>query len=202
MCFHSLLSMTDQQLAKHFRVTLENMSELAPMFHVNAFTFPKTPVITNSKKNVLQKFNWGLIPEWAKDDEIKKFTLNAKVETIEEKPAFRGSIKRRCLIPANGFFEWQWLDPKGKIKRKFLINVKGEEAFAFAGLWSTWVNKETGEIVNSYTILTTEANELMAEIHNSKKRMPVIINHNDYESWLNLDNVSFDSVELYAEEVE
>lgn len=194
--------MTDQQLAKHFRVTMENMEELAPQFHVNAFTYPKTPIITNTKKNVLQRFHWGLIPSWAKDDEIKKFTLNAKIETINEKPSFKGNVKNRCLIPANGFFEWQWLDPKGKKKRKFLIKVKGEEVFAFAGLWSEWTNNRTGEVIHTYTILTTEANELMSKIHNSKKRMPVIVRPDEYEAWLDQREIELNGNELTAEESE
>lgn len=202
MCFHSLVSMTDQQLAKHFRVNLENMEELAPQFYINAFTHPKTPVITNNKRNTLQRFQWGLIPSWAKNDDIKKFTLNAKIETLEEKPSFNENIKNRCLIPSNGFYEWQWLDPKGKKKRKFLIKVKGEEVFAFAGLWSQWINKNTGEIIYSYTIITTVANELMSEIHNSKKRMPVIVNPSEYEKWLDGEKINLDANELSSEEVD
>ncbi|NOT38529.1 MAG: SOS response-associated peptidase [Saprospiraceae bacterium] len=199
MCFHSLVSMTDQQLAKHFRVTLENMEELAPQFHINAFTYPKTPVITNLKKNALQRYQWGLIPSWSKDEEIKKYTLNAKVETIHEKPSFKGNVKNRCLVPSNGFYEWQWLDEKGKSKRKFIIKVKGEEVFAFAGLWSEWTNKKTGEVIHTYTILTTEANELMSEIHNSKKRMPIIVRPDEYDKWLNQEEIDFNGNELTAE---
>ncbi len=192
--------MTDKQLAKHFRVTLENMEELAPQFYINAFTYPKTPVITNTKRNILQRYQWGLIPSWAKNDEIKKYTLNAKIETIEEKPSFRDVAHQHCLIPSNGFYEWQWLDPKGKTKRKFLIKVKGEEVFAFAGLWSKWVDPKTGEVINTYTIITTEANELMAEIHNSKKRMPVIVRPDEYRDWLDNKEINLDGNDLEATE--
>lgn len=201
MCFHSLVSMTDKQLAQHFRVTMENMQELAPQFYINAFNHPKTPVITDIKKNSLQRYQWGLIPAWSKTDEIKKYTLNAKVETIEEKPSFRDSIGKRCLILCNGFYEWQWLDEKGKNKKKFLIKVKDQQAFAFAGLWSNWTDPNTGEIIGSYTILTTEANELMSRIHNSKKRMPIIVKPEEYELWLNHGQINYNGNDLEVEEV-
>ena len=94
-------------------------------------------------------------------------------------------MKNRCLIIADGFYEWQWLDKKGKEKQKYLITLPGEQLFAFAGLWSRWVNLETGEIVKSYTIITTEADQLMSEIHNSKKRMPVILTRENENEWMN-----------------
>ncbi|HMW39683.1 MAG TPA: SOS response-associated peptidase [Saprospiraceae bacterium] len=200
MCFHSLVSMTDKQLAKHFRVTLENMQALAPQFYVNAFNFPTTPVITNIKRNTLQHFRWGLIPHWAKNDEIKKYTLNAKIETLNDKPSFRDAAHQHCLIPSNGFYEWQWLDPKGVHKKKFLVKVKGQEVFAFAGIWSRWVNPQSGEMIFTYALLTTEANELMSIIHNSKKRMPVIVRPDEYNKWLDNEEINLDGNELEAEE--
>lgn len=202
MCFHSLVSMTDKQLAQHFRVTMENMEELAPQFYLNAFTHPKTPVITNVKKNVLQRYQWGLIPEWAKNDDLKKYTLNAKIETLDEKPSFRDIMKNRCLIISNGFYEWQWLDVKGKNKKKFLITVKDEEVFAFAGLWSKWQDPLTKDYIFTYTIITTAANELMSEIHNSKKRMPVIVRPDEYDAWLDQKDINLDGNELEAKEEE
>src|SRR5690606_7300499 len=93
----------------------------------------------------------------------------ARIETLEEKPSFRNSIKNRCLIPATNFYEWKWLDEKGKKKEKFNIGTD-EELFAFAGLYSVWNNPQNGQQMLTYTILTTEANGLMAEIHNNKKK--------------------------------
>lgn len=202
MCFHSLISMTDKQLAKHFRVTMENMEDLAPQFYINAFTHPKTPVITNIKRNLLQRYQWGLIPSWSKKDEIKKYTLNAKIETLNEKPSFRDSIQNRCLVISNGFYEWKWLDPKGKLKKKYFIKVKNQEVFVFAGIWSHWIHPETAELIKTYTILTTSANPLMAEIHNSKKRMPVIIHPKDYEKWLDGMDIELDANELDVSEAD
>jgi len=138
--------------------------------------------------------NWGLIPFWAKDDTIKKMTLNSRIETAASKPAFRNSVKNRCLIIADAFYEWQWLDAKGKEKQKYIIKPKDQEIFGFAGFYSEWQNPQNGENIISYTIATTEANELMEEIHNNKKRMPIILKKEDRNEWLKggaLENFKF-----------
>lgn len=184
MCFHSKLSKTAQELKNRFKAKFEHEAEFNPSVF-NGFQHPKTPVITNKKTDEIQLFQWGLIPFWAKDDSIKKNTLNARIETIHEKPSFKNAIHNRCLILADGFFEWQWLDAKGKQKQKFELSLENNEPFAFAGLYSEWTNKTTGEIMNTYTILTTEANELMQKIHNSKKRMPILVSANNELDWLN-----------------
>ena len=129
-------------------------------------------------------YNWGLIPFWAKNDTLKKSTLNARIETLAEKPAFRNSVENRCLVIANGYYEWQWLDEKGKQKQKYLITPAKEELFAFAGIYSRWKDPQTGNDINTYSIVTTRANELMSEIHNNKERMPVILRPTDRQAWL------------------
>jgi putative SOS response-associated peptidase YedK len=197
MCFHSKLSKKAQVLQNRFKAKFENVDILLPEIY-NAFQYPKTPIITNREADKIQLFNWGLIPAWAKDDTIKKMTLNARIETIAEKPAFKGSIKNRCLILADGFYEWQWLDPKGKNKQKYLITLPDDDAFAFAGLWSEWIDKSTGELLKTYTILTTEANGLMSKIHNSKKRMPVIVSKENEKKWLEGDKINSFDIELLA----
>ena len=132
-------------------------------------------------------------------------TLNARIETIEEKPAFKDVVSQRCLVIANGFYEWQWLDSKGKNKIKYEIGLENDELFAFAGLYSNWINKETGEVKNTFTIVTTEANQLMSKIHNIKKRMPIILKREDEEKWLHnlpIKNVAFPyEVKLVAKEI-
>ena len=110
--------------------------------------------------------------------------MNAKIETIHEKPSFKNIVSQRCLVLANGFYEWQWRDSKGKNKVKYEIGIENDELFAFAGLYSHWINNATNETVNTFTILTTEANPLMAEIHNIKKRMPIILRPEDEINWL------------------
>ncbi len=115
---------------------------------------------------------------------VRGNTVAAAIETVTEKPSFRNVVNQRCLVIANGFYEWQWHDTKGKNKSKFEIGKENEELFAFAGLYSIWQNPTTGEEKNTYTIVTTEANPLMAEIHNIKKRMPIILRPEDEQKWL------------------
>ena len=184
MCFFSQQSKSAVELEYRFNANFQSKASYEPGFY-NAFQYPKTPIISNKYPQEIQLFQWGLIPFWAADDSIKKYTLNARMETIHQKPAFRQAVNNRCLILADAFFEWQWLDDKGKQKQKYALTLPGNSLFAFAGLWSEWTDKQTGEIIKSYTILTTQANELMSRIHNSKKRMPVILSPDKELDWLN-----------------
>ena len=184
MCFRTKLNSRIRDIEKTFDSAFIEPEAYTPQQEINGFDFARTPVITDENQGEIQMFNWGLIPYWAKDDKIKKMTLNAKIETVTEKPAFRNSVTHRCLIIADGFYEWQWKDPKGKEKQKYLLFPKDQEIFAFAGIYSAWTSPQTGEHLNSYSILTTEANELMSEIHNNKKRMPVILRKEDQNNWL------------------
>jgi putative SOS response-associated peptidase YedK len=144
------------------------------------------PVITQADPKYVQLFNWGLIPSWIKTkidaDKLKAQTLNARSETAFEKPSFRSGIKyNRCLIPADGFFEWREVDKK---KYPHFIFMKNQELFCFGGIYADWTDRFTGELIQSFSILTTDANPMMEKIHNSKKRMPVIIPSNGYAHWL------------------
>jgi len=186
MCFYfqaskKVLEMLDKKYQGIEDVSADSINHDDPykdwVVNFNGFAHPDAIVIANTQPNKLQLMNWGLIPFWAKDRTIQNSTLNAKIETLNEKPSFKYSINNRCLIFADGFFEWQWLDEKGKNKQKYLLALKDESPFAFAGLWNAWTDKSTGEQLKTFTILTTEANKLMSEIHNSKKRMPVIVSN-------------------------
>ncbi len=190
MCFRTKLNSKIREIEKTFDAVFIEPDSYHPQEEINGFDFSPTPVITDANSGEIQMFNWGLIPHWAKNDSIKKMTLNAKIETAEEKPAFRNAVDQRCLIMANGFYEWQWLDEKGKNKQKYLLEVQGQEIFAFAGIYSSWRDPETGELINSYSVLTTEANELMSRIHNRKKRMPVVLNRQDQSLWLQKSDIS------------
>ena len=200
MCFHSKQSKSAQELEQRFKAKFEKTTNYQPAIY-NAFQFPKTPIITNQEIEKIQLFQWGLIPFWAKDENIKKNTLNARIETITEKPSFKNVVHNRCLILSDGFFEWQWLDDKGKQKQKYLITLPENNAFAFAGLWSEWPNQITGEIQKTYTILTTEANELMSKIHNTKKRMPLIIEKSIETEWLKGGEIKIQNENLIAKPI-
>jgi putative SOS response-associated peptidase YedK len=153
--------------------------KFAPRFNIA----PTQPIlaIPNDDKFTADFFVWGLIPMWAKDPNIGNRLINARAETLPEKPAFRGSLKyKRCLILADGFYEWKTVDGK-KSKTPFFIHMKDRKPFAFAGLWDSW-NSPEGSQIKSTTIITTEPNELMSLLHN---RMPVILHPRDYDKWLN-----------------
>ena len=157
-----------------------------PVYHANGFSFLLMPVITQEKPVSIQLFNWGLIPHWVKTkfdaDKIRAQTLNACSETVFEKPSFRSSIiNSRCLVLADGFFEWMDFQKK---KYPHFIYLKDKKWFCFAGIHSEWTDKETGEHIKTYSILTTAANPMMARIQNSKERMPVIVPPQHYKKWL------------------
>jgi len=200
MCFHSQQSKTAQELKQRFGVSFKDESQFVSSLY-NGFQYPKTPVITNKESNTIQLYNWGLLPKWAKGNTIRKSTLNARIETLPEKPSFRDVVTNRCLILVDGFFEWQWLDEKGKNKQKYLITLPDNEAFAFGGLWNEWQNPTNGEILKTYTIITTEANELMSQIHNTEKRMPLILPKANEFDWLNGSKEISTDILLKAEKV-
>lgn len=205
MCYRTQINAKLKDIEKAFEATFAEPEAFSPMEEINAFDFLKTPVITNENRGEIQQYNWGLIPFWAKDDKIKKMTLNSKIETATEKPAFKNSVSNRCLVIATGYYEWQWLDAKGKNKQKYFIRPTDQEIFAFAGIYSTWKDPQQNEFIDSYSILTTEANELMSEIHNNKQRMPVVIKKGDEARWLegaDLQSFAFPyEVELAASKV-
>lgn len=205
MCYHTKLTANVKAIEKEFAAQFYEPELFKPQVAINGFAFGLNPVVLDEDRGHITMANWGLIPFWAKDDAIKKMTLNARIETAASKPAFRNSVKNRCLIIADGFYEWQWLDAKGKKKQKFMIEPTDQEIFGFAGFYSSWKNPDSGEEIISYTIATTEANELMAKIHNNKKRMPVIVTKQDRNAWLNgtdLQNFEFPyNVSLQAEPV-
>ncbi len=201
MCFHSKQSQDAQKLENRFKAKITDIENFQSPEHYKGFQHPKTPVIIHENKNIIQHFQWGLIPTWAKDDSIKKYTLNAKIETLNEKPSFKNYVNQRCLIIVNGFFEWQWLDKSGKRKQKYLISFPNDELFTFGGIWSQWRNSKNHQVIQSYSIVTTKANDLMAEIHNSKQRMPLVLNKNEEEKWLSnasLEDFKIRNIELKA----
>lgn len=158
---------------------------------LKGYMHPAVQVITNEKPYKAKELTWGLIPYWATSNsanDIRKYTLNAKSETLLEKKSYKHLVgKRHCLIPVSGFYEWRLFN---KSKYPHYIYMKNKEPFMLAGLWDTW--NEPGSLIThkTFTIITCEANELMKRIHNQKKRMPVIIDKKDEEKWLTAKDYS------------
>ena len=143
---------------------------------------PTQPIlaVANNHADRFEHFHWGLIPSWAKDPSIGNRMINARAETLEEKPAFRTALRRRrCLVPADGFYEWR-KEADGKTKTPMYIRLRDKKPFAFAGLWEVWRSPD-GTSVPSCTLITTSPNTLMEGIHD---RMPVIIPPEAYQRWL------------------
>lgn len=179
MCGRFTLFADAVKIADRFYVVNLDHSLVRPRYNI-APSQNVAAVVRDSEKqeNRLGMLRWGLIPIWAKDMSIGYKMINARSETVHEKPAFKRLLKkRRCLIPASGFFEWK--KTQGR-KQPYHIRLKNNEVFSFAGLWDQW--EYEGEIVNSCTILTTRPNELMTDIHN---RMPVILTKESEKIWLN-----------------
>jgi len=176
MCGRYTLTATPEEIQQAFQ--LNSVPPLEPRYNI-APTQP-VPIITSEQRDVLTIVQWGLIPSWSKDASIASKLINARAETVDEKPSFRTSFKRRrCLIPADGFFEWKAGD-KGEKKKPQFISVGDRELFAFAGLWDIW-NSPHGDPVYTCTIITSEPNELIKSIHN---RQAVILDKNQYSDWL------------------
>jgi putative SOS response-associated peptidase YedK len=173
-------------LEAQFDARFLNPESYKPIYHVSAFSTPRFPIISNADIHQIQLFQWGLIPHWVNDesqaDKIRFLTFNAKAETIFEKPSFRSSIKsKRCLVIVDGFYEWRH---EGGSKYPYYIRMKDDRAFALAGIWESWENKNSGDSIKTFSIITTAANPLLSEIHNTKKRMPVILAQADEKKWL------------------
>jgi putative SOS response-associated peptidase YedK len=150
------------------------------------------PAVTNDCSQ-LQLLRWGLIPSWARDESIGFKTINARSETLAQKPAFRQAFtRRRCLIPADGFYEWR-AGPGRKAKTPMYIRLRQGDLFAFAGLWDRWISPDGTEI-KSLTIITTPPNDLLKPIHN---RMPAIIPPEGYADWLRPEEINVDDAQKW-----
>ena len=177
MCFHAQQKQAPEAVHRRFG-TRGPVAEGV----FNGFSHPQITVITDENPKVTALHQWGLIPHWAKDKGIQRYTLNAKMETLDQKPSFRSA--KRCLVLTDGFYEWQWQDPEGKKKQKYLLSHAQETLFAFAGLWDQWTDASTGEIIRSLTIVTTAAQGIMREIHNTKLRMPLALTAKTESLWM------------------
>ena len=178
MCGRYAQRTDPKRLAREFKVA--EVPEVEPRYNI-APTQAILGVVESADGREMKFYKWGLVPSWAKDKSIGARLINARSETIQEKPSFREAFKkRRCIIPADGFYEWQRTDGK---KQPFFFRMQDERPFGFAGLWDRWEGTG-GEVIHSCTILTTEANEVLRPVHD---RMPVILHASDYELWLDGD---------------
>lgn len=207
MCYHATVKVKGNELAKIVMAPFPKDDLFEPIYHANGFAHPDLPIIVYGEEGkLIDLFNWGLIPFWVKDWasalKLRNQTLNAKSEEIFEKPSFRDSIQptkgnrgqaRRCIIPVSGFFEWKHV---GKDKIPYFIRPKGHDFFMLAGVYANWKNPANGEVHTTFSILTTAANELMADIHNSAKRMPLMIDPGLVNAWLDPEMRKDDIIDL------
>jgi putative SOS response-associated peptidase YedK len=176
MCGRFTLRTPPKDLVEVFQ--LLRTLEMTPRFNI-APTQPVAVVRQGTTCREMSLMRWGLIPSWAKDMKIGASLINARADTLATKPSFRTAFKRRrCLIPADGFYEWK--KGEGKTKQPFYIRLKKDYPFAFAGLWEHWEGPDNSA-VDSCTIVTTDANDTLRPLH---ERMPVILPEEDFDRWL------------------
>jgi putative SOS response-associated peptidase YedK len=179
ICGRFTNSAKPEQIKKEFKVGKVNPKLFTPRYNI-APTQEIPAVLEKEGERIIENLKWGLIPHWSKDDSFASKLINARAETLSEKASFRDAFKtHRCIIPASGFYDW---DKKSSgVKQPYYFYLKDKDVFGFAGLWSEWTDKETGELIETCTIITAEANEILNEVHD---RMPVILKAKDYDQWL------------------
>jgi putative SOS response-associated peptidase YedK len=178
MCGRYSQSQTPEKLIQRFGVKGTPPADLKPRY--NIAPSQSAPVVVLLEENRLELFRWGLIPYWTKDPSIGNRMINARAETLATKASYRRPFKKsRCLVPADGFYEWR-TDPGEKTKTPMRVRLRSDDPFAFAGLWDLWKDPDGGEI-RSFTIITTDANDALRTIH---ERMPVILKPEDEAKWL------------------
>lgn len=191
MCGRYTLTLDPAELQDLFELAQPAPADLAPRYNVA----PSQPVavIANGSERKLELFRWGLIPSWAKDPKIGNQLINARSETLAEKPAFRTALKRRrCLILADGFYEWK---RQGQRKTPMYFQLAQGQPFAFAGLWETWTGPDQVP-VRSCTIITTRANPVVEPVHD---RMPVILAPAAYGDWLSAGELPAAQIQAYLQ---
>lgn len=186
MCFSVNVNLIKEELENRYGATLIDYDKYRPSYYYHAFAIPEMPVICSADPSKLEIYKWGLIPSVTKDlneaNNIRVKTFNARAESLDHKKTFSSAFqKKRCIVPVRGFYEWQHL---GREKIPWYIYHEGNEIMSLAGLYDQWHDKTSGEIIKTFTIITTNANELMSEIHNSAKRMPAILDRSNEEKWI------------------
>ncbi|MBA3694673.1 MAG: SOS response-associated peptidase [Pyrinomonadaceae bacterium] len=190
MCGRFSSSSKPEQIKKEFKVAVEDPAIFKPRYNIAPSQMIPV-VLDRTGERIVAQLKWGLVPSWAKDALIGSRMINARAETLMEKPSFREAYKsRRCIIPASGFYEWQRAE-KGA-KQPFYFYLTNKEVFGFAGLWEEWLDKKSGESLETCTIITTEANDVLKPVHD---RMPVILKAADYDEWLDTKEANTDKLQ-------
>lgn len=193
----------DSQAIRDIKEKLVPLTNL-PLFHASGFSHPKLFIYTNRSPDLPEVATWGLVPHWVKDrDQLKKYwnnTLNARGETLFEKPSFREAAEHHpCLIYVDGFYEHHHF--KGK-SYPFYIHRKDKSPIILAGVWNEWLDRETGELLNTFTIVTTTGNRMLSKIHNNPKlkgpRMPVVLDESWADQWLQPHSDTTDKRQMEA----
>lgn len=188
MCYYTQQGKTAGELTDYYNRNIDDHENLLQSDFINGFSYPNLPIILDSKPEIITtNYTWGLLPT-NRDKDFRKSTLNARIETIEDKVSFAPSINNRCLVIVSAYFDWHWNDPAGKSKTKYQIHSSTDEIFYLAGIYNKWQDKN-GQEWNTYSIVTTEANDLMKYVHNRKEaegdqRMPIHIKKEDEKAWL------------------
>lgn len=198
MCFSVNVNLIKEELENRYGAVLIDPDKYRPSYYFHAFAIPEMPVVCSERPSEINILKWGLIPSYTKDmneaESIRSKTFNARSESLHQKKAFSSAFTgKRCIIPVRGFYEWQHT---GREKIPWYIYHSGNEIISLAGLCDQWVFDRTGEVFNTFTIITTVANELLAEIHNSTKRMPVILEKEEEKIWLNRNSLEEDLSDL------
>lgn len=185
MCFTVNVNLVKEELENRYGATLIDTDKYRPSYYYHAFGLPEMPAICSVEPDKIRLLKWGLIPSWSRSLEdanvIRYKTFNARAESIDKKPSFSTSVRsKRCIIPVKGFFEWQHA---GKEKIPWYIFHHADDILSIAGIFDEWIENNTGEKFSTFSIITTDANVLMAEIHNSARRMPVILDKASEITW-------------------
>jgi putative SOS response-associated peptidase YedK len=186
MCFTVNVNLVKEELENRYGAAFLDPDSYRPSYYYHAFGLPDMPAVCPGKPDTIRLLKWGLIPGWVKSgasaEEIRYKTFNARAESVADKPSFAASfISKRCIVPVRGFYEWQHL---GKRKIPWYIYRSDNDVMSLAGLWSEWMESSTGLPISTFSVITTDANELMSEIHNTKKRMPALLERSAEKAWL------------------
>ncbi len=200
MCYFVSIIKSKIELEKRFDAKFETGADFKPLYFSSAFTIPELPFIPGDNKKLIQLLKWGLIPSWVKEPDfagkIRYNTFNARFETIFEKKSFKHLIlENRGILPVDRFFEWKEVNGK---KYPYFIKLSSNSTFSLGGIWDIWRNPLNGEQIKTFSIITIKANKFLEKIHNTKKRMPLILNKEEESDWLNVDLSKKDIIDFVS----